>query len=92
MRADLYSQPETFRPARFLDESKPKPWMYLPFGGGVRRCIGAAFAMVEMLTIVRVVLARTTLRAASPAPERGVSNGVTIGPNKGALVMMQGRC
>jgi cytochrome P450 len=92
MREDLFPQPEVFRPERFLDSSKPRPWMYLPFGGGTRRCIGAAFAMLEMQVIVKTVLARVELRAPHPAPERGVGNGVTIGPHKGGLVVMDRRC
>ncbi len=90
MRPDLFPEPEAFRPERFLD-AKPKPWMYLPFGGGVRHCLGAAFAMMEMLVILRTVLARTALRATDPAPERGVSNGVTIYPHKGAMVVVEAR-
>jgi hypothetical protein len=77
-----------FRPERFLESSKPRPWMYLPFGGGTRRCVGAAFAMLEMQVILKTVLARVELRAPSSAPERGVCNGVTIGPHKGGLVVM----
>lgn len=90
MRPDLFPEPETFRPARFLD-AKPKPWMYLPFGGGVRHCLGAAFAMMEMQVILRTVLSRTQLRAPDLGPERGVSNGVTIYPHKGSLVVMEAR-
>ncbi len=92
MREDLFPQPEVFRPERFLDGAAPPPWMYLPFGGGARRCIGAAFAMIEMQVILRTVLARAELRAPTAAPERGVSNGVTVGPHKGGLVVMDRRC
>ena len=92
MREDVFAQPEVFRPDRFLDGAAAPPAMYLPFGGGARRCIGAAFAMIEMQVILRTVLARAELRAPSAAPERGVSNGVTVGPHKGGLVVMDRRC
>lgn len=94
MRPDVFPRPELFRPERFLDAavaSKPMPWMYLPFGGGVRHCLGAPFAMIEMQTILRAILERVELRAPSDADERGVGNGVTIGPHKGALVVIDRR-
>ena len=66
-RPDLYESPEEFRPERFLDGGA-ESYAWIPFGGGVRRCIGASFAQVEMRTVLREVLRRVRLRAPSQRP------------------------
>lgn len=96
MREDLFGDPESFRPERFLDEASarwtsPEAAIYHPFGGGARRCLGADVAMLQMRTILMAVLARAELRAPEPAGERGVSNGMAVGPQRGALVVMERR-
>jgi len=86
-REDVFPEPARFRPERFLegaDEEVPA-YAWLPFGGGVRRCIGASFAQFEMATILRV-LARTPLRLASGRPEPVRATGVTIVPGRGVRV------
>jgi cytochrome P450 len=89
MRADLYPEPASFRPARFLPGGRqPEPWTFFPFGGGVRRCLGAAFAMLEMRTILGTIAGALRLAPSTAAPERGTGNGVTIGPHRGAEVVM----
>src|SRR5439155_23194180 len=65
----LYDAPRAFRPERFL-EGAPAPYTWIPFGGGVRRCLGASFAQMEMRVVMGTVLRRTRLRAPSGAPER----------------------
>jgi len=84
-RPDVYPQPERFRPERFLNDEVP-PYAWLPFGGGVRRCIGASFAQFEIATILRV-LARTPLRLAVAKPEPIRATGVTIVPGRGVRVV-----
>ncbi len=64
-RADVYPEPFAFRPERFLDEA-PDTYAWIPFGGGVRRCIGAAFAEFEMRIVLREVLTRCELHKARP--------------------------
>ena len=64
-REDIYPQPEEFRPERFLDGA-PESYAWIPFGGGVRRCIGASFAQFEMRVIIRAILERAELRASTP--------------------------
>jgi cytochrome P450 family 135 len=90
LRPDLYPEPRAFRPERFL-EDQPAAYSWIPFGGGVRRCIGAAFAQLEIKTVLRTVLARTRLSAPDPAPERQLSRHVTLVPAKDALVRMDER-
>ena len=85
-RPDLWERPLEFRPERFL-EDEIMPYSWIPFGGGVRRCIGAAFALMEMRVVLRVVLERLEVRAARPAPERPRVRNVTAVPGRGAEVV-----
>ena len=88
-RADLYPYPHEFRPERFLDPSPPDTYTWLPFGGGPRRCIGAAFAQFEMRTVIRTVLARTRLEATSRRSEAVKRTGVTLVPAHGARAIQR---
>src|SRR5215208_5574965 len=90
MRPDLYPSPEEFRPERFLDEGA-ESYSWIPFGGGVRRCIGASFAQVEMRVVLREVLRRVRLRADSPRPERPQVRHVTVVPSRGCRVVVEER-
>lgn len=85
-RPDLYPDPYAFRPERF-EGARPDTFAWLPFGGGVRRCIGAAFAQLEMRVVLREVLRRTELRAAGPARERPRLAGITLVPSTGTRVL-----
>ena len=89
-RPDLYESPQEFRPERFLDGGA-ESYAWIPFGGGVRRCIGASFAQVEMRTVLREVLRRVRLRAHSARPERGVIRHVTVVPGRGARAVVSER-
>ncbi len=93
MRRDVFGDPEAFRPSRWLDKGNraDDPAIYLPFGGGIRRCMGAYLAMLEMMTTLRTIMSRVRVRAPDLQPERGSSNGVTIGPHRGALVVLEPR-
>ena len=77
-----FPAPEAFRPERFLD-AKTDNYAWIPFGGGVRRCIGAAFAEYEMRTILREFVERADLRAADPAPEKVKIRNITLVPATG---------
>jgi cytochrome P450 family 135 len=66
-------------------------YAWIPFGGGVRRCIGASFAQVEMRTVLREVLRRVRLRAPTQRPERGVIRHVTVVPGRGARAIVEGK-
>ncbi len=76
-----------FQPERFL-ENKPDSTTWFPFGGGRRRCAGAAFAMLEIQTILQVILSRRTLQAPDPAPERQVLRGITFTPHRNAYMAL----
>lgn len=86
-RGDLYPNPESFRPERFLGPDAPDTYTWVPFGGGTRRCLGASFALTEMRTVLRRVLERTALRPASPEPEKIQFRGITLAPRNGTLVV-----
>jgi cytochrome P450 family 135 len=89
-REDLYPQPQTFRPERFLD-GRVDSYAWIPFGGGVRRCIGASFAQVEMRVVLREVLRRVRLRAPSQRAEGVRAEHVTAVPARGCRVVVEAR-
>jgi cytochrome P450 len=78
-----YPEPEAFRPERFLGE-RPATYGWLPFGGGGRRCLGAAFAMMEMEIVVATLAARVRLEAVDPADEGVRRRGIALAPAGGA--------
>jgi cytochrome P450 len=86
-REDLFPNPEEFRPERFL-EGRPDTYAWIPFGGGVRRCIGAAFAEYEMRVVLRAVLERAELSAPDPRPEKVKVRNITLAPGRGTRVRL----
>jgi cytochrome P450 len=89
-RPDLYPNPLEFRPERFLDDP-PETYAWVPFGGGVRRCLGAAFAEFEMRVVQRHVLERCDLRLERRAPERIARRNITFSPRRGTPVIVRSR-
>ena len=83
----LYPEPQSFRPERFED-GRTDPYSWIPFGGGVRRCLGASFAMLEMRIVLRRVLECCELSAPDTQPERARRRFVTYPPNRGARVYL----
>jgi len=75
----IYEQAEEFRPERFLDGDQPDSYSWIPFGGGRRRCIGAAFVTMEMKAVLAEVLTRVEVRAQDPRPEHPLSVGIFVG-------------
>jgi len=90
-RPDAFAGPREFRPERFLEDDPPDTYTWIPFGGGTRRCIGASFALFEMRVVIRRVIERTTLEAASDEAERVERRGVTMVPKRGTRVLLRER-
>jgi cytochrome P450 family 135 len=86
----LYAEPLAFRPERFL-KAAPETYAWIPYGGGVRRCLGAAFAEFEMRIVLREVILRTSLRKADPRPERTGRRNITFSPVAGTPVVVESR-
>jgi cytochrome P450 len=76
-----------FRPERFVD-GQPEPYTWIPFGGGTRRCVGAAFATFEMKTVLRTVLSEVELRADRQESERVTMRHITLVPARGARAVV----
>jgi cytochrome P450 len=87
-REDAFPEPEQFRPERFL-EGRVDNYAWIPFGGGVRRCIGAAFAEYEMRIVLREFVARAELTAPDPEPERVRVRHITLAPSRGTRVVLE---
>jgi cytochrome P450 len=91
-REDLYPDARTWRPDRWLGAAAPESFAWIPFGGGVRRCLGAAFATMEMAEVLRVVAQRLDLAPAQPRGERMRRRGITLQPGRGARVVLSDAC
>jgi cytochrome P450 family 110 len=91
---DVWKQPESFCPERFL-ATKPTPFEYAPFGGGFRRCIGAGFAHHELAvaigTIMRTVELEMSARERRRKPPRAAPRGIATKPNREISLAVTGR-
>lgn len=89
-REDIYPEPEKFKPERFL-ERQYSPYEFLPFGGGNRRCIGYALALLEMKLVLATVLSKCDLDLTSNRPIVPIRRGATIAPNNGVPLTLKGK-
>ena len=87
-RPDVYPEPERFRPERFI-EQPAETYSWIPFGGGVRRCLGAAFATYEMKVVIPAILRAVRMRAATGESERIRRRAVTFVPEHDGKVVVE---
>jgi cytochrome P450 len=88
---DVYPEPERFRPERFLEGDGPSSRVWLPFGAGPRHCIGSALAMMAVKVILRTVLERAEIEPDRAEPEQIVRRNFTLGPSRGARIVVRRR-
>jgi cytochrome P450 len=84
----IFPEPDEFRPERFLD-ARLDNYAWIPFGGGVRRCVGAAFAEYEMRIVLGEIVARAQLSAPDPRPEKARIRNITLAPARGTQVRLE---
>jgi cytochrome P450 len=87
---EIYEDPYSFRPERFLDQA-PGTYTWIPFGGGRRRCLGASFAMLEMKVVLRAVLGAYSVAPVDGRHERARRRNITIRPGDGARIGVAAR-
>jgi hypothetical protein len=87
-RADIYPDPRSFRPERFLEE-RPGTYTWIPFGGGIHRCIGAGFALTEARLVMRTILRNLTF-ASAPGPGEASSRRtlITVPRDKASVTLL----
>jgi cytochrome P450 len=90
LAGERFPDPGSFRPERFL-EGPVESYTWIPFGGGTRRCIGAAFAAFQMRTVLRTILQNAELQADRPAAERVANEHITLVPGRGCRAIKLAR-
>jgi cytochrome P450 len=85
-RAELWPDPEQFKPERFL-ESRQSPYTFFPFGGGSRRCLGAAFATYQMKIVIAQILSRVELKKVDSYTAKATRRGIAFAPSEGLPVI-----
>jgi cytochrome P450 len=89
-RADVYPEPERFRPERFIDQPADT-YSWIPFGGGIRRCLGASFALYELKVVIPAILRHVRLRAVGQEHEPIRRRAITFVPARDAMVVVEER-
>jgi cytochrome P450 len=87
---EIYENPYSFRPERFLEQA-PGTYTWIPFGGGRRRCIGASFAMLEMKVVISELLSKRDVEATAGRYEPARRRNITVRPKYGGRVRLSMR-
>ena len=87
---DVFPDPERFDPQRYVG-GKPSAFAWIPFGGGTRRCVGAAFANMEMDVVLRTILRHFSIQTTTAPGERWHGRGVAFTPKDGGRVVVHRR-
>ena len=87
-RPELWPNPTQFNPDRFL-ESRQNPYTFLPFGGGSRRCLGAAFATYQMKIVIAEILSRVELKTVAGYEANATRRGIAFAPSEGLPVIVK---
>jgi cytochrome P450 family 135 len=87
-RVDVYPEPLRFRPERFL-ERPAGTYTWIPFGGGVRRCLAASYAQLLMRQVIASVVGAVDLRAVEPRSERPHKSAIAFVPDRHARVVVR---
>ena len=85
-REDIYPEAAAFKPERWLGV-RANPYTYLPFGGGVRRCLGASFAETEMRVVLNAIVSNVRLKPARPESEKVGRRVITLVPGRGGEII-----
>ncbi len=85
LNAETYNNPDEFRPERFLDASPPT-YAWIPFGGGIKRCLGASFSLVELTVMLQTLLRAGRFEAVHKDQDRQARRGIVLLPHRGVLV------
>ncbi len=85
LNAGTYDHPHEFRPERFLDASPPT-YAWIPFGGGIKRCLGASFSLVELTVALQTLLRSGSFEAVHKNQDRQVQRGIVLLPHRGVSV------
>jgi cytochrome P450 len=87
-REEVYPEPYAFKPDRFMDKG-PETYTWLPFGGGTRRCAGAAFAQLEMNVVMKTIAQMVDMEPADPEPEHVGRRAIVLAPKHGSRVVVR---
>jgi cytochrome P450 len=86
--ATTYDRPHEFRPERFLD-ANPPTYAWIPFGGGIKRCLGASFSILELTVVLQTLLRSGRFEAVHDRGDRQVRRGIVLLPHRGVRVRYQ---